>query len=106
MLLGRDLAEVLIARRADERQMAMALDHARHQGHAAAVDDLGAVAANLSFVPRDRGDAVLFDQHVGRIALVVLAVPDLGVRNQKGHRGQPPGSPADPSAGGSPLRQV
>jgi hypothetical protein len=29
MLLGRNLAQVLIARRADKRQMAMALDHAR-----------------------------------------------------------------------------
>ena len=90
MLFGRNLAEILVARRADERQMAMALDHARHQGHAAAVDDLGAVAANLPLTARDRGDAVMFDQHLGRIALVVLAIPDLRVHNQIGHRVHPP----------------
>src|SRR5271163_322056 len=90
MLFGRNLAEILVARRADERQMAMALDHARHQGHAAAVDDLDAVAANLPLTARDRGDAVMFDQHLGRIALVVLAIPDLRVHNQIGHRVHPP----------------
>ena len=90
VLLGRDFAEVLVAGRADEGEMAMALDQARHQGHAAAVDDLGAVAANLSLVPRDRGDAVVFDQHLGRIALVILAIPDLRVHNQKRHRVHPP----------------
>ena len=86
MLFGRNLAEVLIAGRADEGEMAMTLDHARHQGHAASVDDLGAVAAKLAFVARDRGDAVMLDQHLGRITLIVLAIPDLRVLNQKGHQ--------------------
>ena len=54
MLLGRNLAEILIARRTDEGKMAMPLDHARHERHAAAVDDLGAVAANLPVAARDR----------------------------------------------------
>ena len=90
MLLGRNLAEILIARRTDEGKMAMPLDHARHERHAAAVDDLGAVAANLPMTARDRGDAVIFDEHVGRIALVVFAVPHLRVHNQKGHGAHPP----------------
>jgi len=90
MLLGRDLAEVLIARRPDEREMAMPLHHAWHKGHSAAVDDLRPVAANLPMTARDRGDAAIFDQHVGWIALIVLAVPNLRVRNKKGHGARPP----------------
>ncbi len=90
MLLRRDLAEVLIARRPDEGEMAMPLHHAWHKGHSAAVDDLRAVAANLPMTARDRGDAVIFDQHLGWIALIVLAVPNLGVHNKKGHGAHPP----------------
>jgi hypothetical protein len=54
MLLGWNLAEILIARRPDEGEMAMPLDHARHERHGGAVDDLGAVAANLPVAARDR----------------------------------------------------
>ena len=34
VLLGRDLAEILIAHRTNEGEMAVAFDHAWHQGHA------------------------------------------------------------------------
>ena len=47
MFLRRDLAEVLVARRADEGKVAVALDHARHQELALAVDHLGAAFSLL-----------------------------------------------------------
>src|SRR6185312_12847162 len=100
MLLGRNLAEVLFAQRIDEREMAMALDHARHQRHAAAVDRRDAVPLNLIVAACDRRDAVVLDEDLARIALVVLAVPDLHVGEKIGHRRRPPPRRAASGAAG------
>ena len=90
VLFGRNFAEILVAHRTGEGEMAMAFDHARHQRHACRRRSPRRRRGEFVLAARDRGDAVTFDQHLGRIALVVFAVPDLRVLNQKGHRVHPP----------------
>src|SRR6266404_5046922 len=48
MFLGRNIAQILVVHRAAEGDMRMAFDQARHQGHAAAFDRLGAVGRQLA----------------------------------------------------------
>jgi len=77
MFLGGNFAEVLIARRPDERQVAMTFDQARHQCLAATIDDLrGAVACDLVRAMSDGFDAVAFDQDLTRERRVGIAVPN------------------------------
>ena len=77
MLFRRDFAEILVARRADEGEVAMALDHAGHQELPLRVDRLRrALAADRVLAARQRLDAVPFHHHLARIGGVVDAVPD------------------------------
>ena len=78
--LRRDLAEILVAARTDEGEVAMALDEAGHQRLAAAVDRLGrGLGADLVPAQRHLGDPVAGDQNLAGIAIVAIAVPYLHV---------------------------
>ena len=86
MLLGRNFAQVLVSRGADEAQMAMALDQTRHEELASPVDDLRrrAFARDAIGAGGHGLDAVAFDQDFAGIGGVVHAVPNHDVANEIG----------------------
>ena len=84
VLLGRDFPEILVSRRTNERKVAVAFDHAGHEELPLPVDGLlRAFAADHLAAAGDRLDAVLFDDHLARIGLVVHAVPNRDVSEQE-----------------------
>jgi hypothetical protein len=89
VILGRQLAEPGAARRVDERQMRMALDHAGHQELAPSVDLLRAACLERLGLRRHGGDPVVLDQHLARERRGAAAVPDPGIVDQQSHAGPP-----------------
>ena len=83
VLLGRDVAQALQGRGIAEADMAVGLDEARHQGGAAAVHDMGAVARQLLAGLGDLLDAVAFDQHLAGIGLRARAIQDVDVGEER-----------------------
>ena len=85
MLFRRDLAEILIAHRVAEGEVAVAFDEARHQREARSVDRLGRLLrGDLAFAPGDLRNPIADDENFAGKAVVRLAVPDLHVAEKSG----------------------
>ena len=77
MLLGRDLAQILVPCGSNEAEVAVALDHAGHQGASRPVDHVPRAAlVDMVSAARDRRDPVSFDQHLAGAGGVLDTVPD------------------------------
>ena len=102
VLLGRNFAQRLEARRVGEARMGVRFDQARHQRRAAAVDLLGAGGADRLARLRDRLDAVAVDQHLAAERRAAATVDHRHVPEQRlCHRICPPFlSPAGCAASG------
>jgi hypothetical protein len=83
MFLGRDVAQALERRGIAEADMAVGLDQARHQGGAAAIHGVGAVARQLLAGLGDLLDPVAFDQHLAGIGLRARAIQDIDIGKER-----------------------
>ena len=88
VLLRRDLAEVLVAQRANEGKVAMPFDEAGHQCEPRGVYRLRRrLGADLALSPGDLGNSIPNDKNLAGIAVIRFAVPNLNVPEQIGrHR--------------------
>src|SRR5258707_11206060 len=88
MFLRRDLAEILVAQRADEGKMAMSFDEAGHQCETPGVYRLRrSLGADLALSSGDLGNSIPNDKHLAGVAVIRFAVPNLHVSEQIGrHR--------------------
>ena len=87
MLLGRHLADIAQPGGVGVADVAVAVDHPRHQRRAVALDDLGILARDLVRALGHRFDPIAPDQHLAAVGLASGAVEDRYVGEQPvGHR--------------------
>ncbi len=95
VLLRRDLAEVLVAQRADEGKMAMPFDEAGHQCETPGVYRLRRrLGADLTLSSGDLGNSIPDDKNLAGVAVIRFAVPNLHVSEKIGRHRDPPANEA------------